>query len=62
MATTRKLRLARETLSELTAPELRDVVAGALPSGRTCPVKACLNSDYNCLLPTQEGCTPATGG
>lgn len=56
---TKKLTLKRETLTDLTAHELRDVVAGAMPSGKTCPVKACLNSDYNCLFPTQQGCTPA---
>ena len=56
---TRKLTLAREALSDLSTDEMRDVVAGALPSGTTCPLKACLQSDYNCLFPTQEGCTPA---
>lgn len=58
---TRKLALRRETLSDLTTGELRDVAGGALPSGGTCPLRACLNSDYNCLilLPTREGCTPA---
>ena len=58
----RRLTLTRETLTELTSTDLRDVVAGAVPSGRTCPLKACLNSDYNCLFPTQEGCTPAIPG
>ena len=57
MNATRKLTLKKETLNDLTTQELRDVVGGV--SGRTCPVKACLNSDYNCLLPTKEGCTPA---
>lgn len=59
MSATRKLTLSKETLSDLTTHELRDVVAGAMPSGTTCPLKACLQSDYNCLFPTQEGCTPA---
>jgi hypothetical protein len=59
MTAPRKLSLKKETLSDLTTVELRGVVGGA-PSGTTCPVKACLDSDYNCLIkwPTKEGCTP----
>ena len=60
----RKLTLSKETLSELSRTELTDVVGGAMPSGTTCPLRACLDSDYNCLInwPTREGCTPAVGG
>jgi hypothetical protein len=61
MKSTRKLALKKETLSDLSGQELRDVVGAAAElSGRTCPVRACLYSEYNCLLPTREGCTPAT--
>lgn len=64
MPTNRRLILSRETLSELTSPELAHVVGGALPSGTTCPFRQCVESDYHCLVnwPTREGCTPAVGG
>lgn len=63
MNETRKLSLKKETLSDLTAVELRGVV-GAAASGTTCPVRACLDSDQNCLInwPTKEGCTPLMAG
>ncbi len=58
---TRKLSLSKETLTELTDPQLAYVLGGAMKSGTTCPVAACVNSDYNCLIlwPTKRGCTPA---
>lgn len=59
MDVTKRLVLRGETLTELTAYELRDVVGGG-QSGPTCPVRACLYSEESCLIPTQRGCTPAT--
>ncbi len=53
----RKLSLRRETLTELTSDELRNLVGGAdLLSGPTCPVKDCLNSRYNCPPTFQHSC------
>ncbi len=51
MATTRRLTLRRETLTELTPDQLRGVVGAAGPSGLTCPVLDCLSvsADPSCL-------------
>ena len=65
MSTTRRLTLKKETLSALTTDELRGVAAGQLLSGATCPLQACVKSDYNCLsrdqtcIDTWCPCTPA---
>jgi hypothetical protein len=56
MTASRKLTLKKETLADLTSDELRGVVGGVFPSGTTCPVKACMNSDYNCAPTFQESC------
>lgn len=55
MSANRKLTLKKETLSVLTTEDLRGVVGGAA-SGTTCPVKACLNSDYNCAPTFDQSC------
>jgi hypothetical protein len=67
MSAARKLTLKKETLADLSPEDMRGVVVGAA-SGTTCPVKACVQSDYNCA-PTLEAsclgtcwCTPATPG
>ena len=48
------LALRREILDELTSDDLGSVMAGALPSGITCPVLDCL-SDF-CNLTVQPRC------
>lgn len=57
----RKLSLAKETLAELTDPQLANVIAAANASGPTCPLVGCLDTGDDCviLLPTRRGCTPA---
>lgn len=55
----RMLSLKRETLTELTSDDLLDLVGGAaLMSGTTCPLKDCLNSNYNCPPSMQRSCMP----
>ena len=43
MTVKRSLSLKRETLAELSSAALSEVVAGAMPSGPTCPVLDCLS-------------------
>lgn len=50
----RSLALRREAVAELTSADRRAVVAGAAPSGLTCPVYDCL-SDL-CELTRQPRC------
>ncbi|HEX8002455.1 MAG TPA: hypothetical protein VF519_07145 [Mycobacteriales bacterium] len=50
----RVLALRREVLDEVTPAELGEVVAGALPSGLTCPALECLSS--LCELTMQPRC------
>jgi hypothetical protein len=57
MSAVRKLTLKKETLTDLTKDELRDVV-GAAMSGVTCPVNACQHSDYNCPPSLRPSCLP----
>ena len=46
----RSLSLKRETLAELSTGELASVVAGATPSGLTCPALDCLGiTGFTCL-------------
>jgi hypothetical protein len=59
---TRTLRLARETLAELTTAEL-DAVAGAYPTGTE--TRNCVSGLVLCLtgghcLPTLDGCLTGT--
>jgi hypothetical protein len=51
----RSLALRRERLAELTSDDLGAVVAGAMPSGATCPVLDCLSGSV-CNLTAQPRC------
>lgn len=52
--TKRTLRLHRETLTELTCDDLRDVVGAQNQSGLTCPVGDCISQLF-------QTCRCATG-
>ena len=54
----RKLTLKKENLGDLTRDELHGVVGAGVPSGITCPVKDCTNSNYNCPPSFQPSCLP----
>ncbi|HEV2889033.1 MAG TPA: hypothetical protein VGX28_01520 [Frankiaceae bacterium] len=51
----RVLALRREVLDEITTDELGSVVAGALPSGLTCPALGCVSGGV-CTLTAQPRC------